>query len=192
MYSAFLREFGSPAIVRHNLDGTSGQIIVTGGGAGTPRGVGIDHDESPLTGTGFALENPAAGLDAYVEVMPTVPELSEVDPIPSNPGLVKDIARDPVSGLLYTIDLTSGPTGQRLYPTGPCWVVDAAPESDGSFRAPLHVGVGVRRQGRALWSRARDLRDRQAHGSSHSPRRRGYDARARLRNDVVAERHRVP
>jgi hypothetical protein len=111
-------EFGSAEVARMNLDGTGPQLIV-GSGAGTPSGVGIDFEETPLRATGLAIENPSAGVDAYLEVMPTVPEFSHVSPVPSVPGAVKDIAEDPVTGLLYTVDLTPGPTGQRLYRRDP-------------------------------------------------------------------------
>ncbi len=106
-------EFTLSHLNRANLDGTNGQLLVSQG-LGNPHGIAIDLEELPLAGTGLSFDSPSSGFDTFLRITPTAPETQASGRIGSARGVVKDVATDPTTGVLYTIDLTSGPGGLRL------------------------------------------------------------------------------
>lgn len=69
----------------------------------------------PMTATGLSMIKPLT-MDQYLRVFETIPDARPVGAITSGFGIYKDVAVDPLTGLIYTIELQSfGGGPQRIY-----------------------------------------------------------------------------
>jgi DNA-binding beta-propeller fold protein YncE len=116
-YSELLTVPFSARIARRDLAGSAEPEILVADAI--PPQLALDLPPQPFAGTGFVLEPAALGFDRFAHVSPSDGRVEGIGAVSSRGSATKDVATDPTTGKVYTVDYTASADGQQVYVVDP-------------------------------------------------------------------------